>query len=101
MGRSYNLTSIDQDLVVRSAQCHDLMPMMQFSVAPWRVLDAEHLKAVQKSIVIRTQFGQILLSLAIALATDGEPIINLICSFREKQSTCPLSLQFLSILSEG
>jgi hypothetical protein len=32
----------------------NLMPMMQFSVAPWRVLDAEHLKAVQKSIAVRT-----------------------------------------------
>jgi hypothetical protein len=28
--------------------------MMQFSVAPWCVLDAEHLKAVQKSIAVRT-----------------------------------------------
>jgi alpha-glucosidase len=71
-----NLTSIDQDLVVRSAQCHALMPMMQFSVAPWRVLDAEHLKAIQKSIAIRTQFRQILLSLAKASAVDGEPIIR-------------------------
>jgi alpha-glucosidase len=32
----------------------NLMPMMQFSVAPWRVLDEEHLKAVQKSIAVRT-----------------------------------------------
>jgi alpha-glucosidase (family GH31 glycosyl hydrolase) len=71
-----NLTSIDQDLVVRSAQCHALMPMMQFSVAPWRVLDAEHLKAIQKSIGIRTQFSQLLLSLAKASAIDGEPIIR-------------------------
>lgn len=71
-----NLTSIDQDLVVRSAQCHALMPMMQFSVAPWRVLDAEHLKAIQKSIAVRTQFSQILLPLAKASAIDGEPIIR-------------------------
>jgi Glycosyl hydrolases family 31 len=27
-------STIDQELVVRSAQCHALMPMMQFSVAP-------------------------------------------------------------------
>ncbi len=28
---------LDQELIVRSAQCSALMPMMQFSVAPWRV----------------------------------------------------------------
>jgi alpha-glucosidase len=50
--------------------------MMQFSVAPWRVLDAEHLKAIQKAIAIRTQFIQIILSLAKASATEGEPIIR-------------------------
>ena len=32
-------SKINQELVVRSAQCHALMPMMQFSVAPWRVLN--------------------------------------------------------------
>lgn len=30
---------LDQDLFVRSAQIHALMPMMQFSASPWRVLD--------------------------------------------------------------
>ena len=33
---------VDQELVVRSAQVHALMPMMQFSVAPWRVLSQEN-----------------------------------------------------------
>ena len=41
--------NLDQDLVVRSAQCHALMPMMQFSVAPWRVLDSAHFDAVKKA----------------------------------------------------
>ena len=34
-----DLKNIDQLQVVRSAQIHALMPMMQFSVAPWRILD--------------------------------------------------------------
>ena len=46
-------STIDQELVVRSAQCHALMPMMQFSVAPWRVLDPAHLKAVRKAVQFR------------------------------------------------
>ena len=32
-------TKLDQELIVRSCQVHTLMPMMQFSVAPWRILD--------------------------------------------------------------
>jgi len=71
-----DLPSIDQDLVVRSAQCHALMPMMQFSVAPWRILDEEHLKAIQKAIKIRARFSQVILSLVKAAATDGEPVVR-------------------------
>ncbi len=37
-GSFLNSKTIDEELVVRSAQVHALMPMMQFSVAPWRVL---------------------------------------------------------------
>lgn len=44
---------IDQELIVRSAQCHALMPMMQFSVAPWRILDSIQLEAVKKAVRIR------------------------------------------------
>ena len=41
-----NQATIDQELIVRSTQVHALAPMMQFSVAPWRVLDAARLAAV-------------------------------------------------------
>ena len=47
---------LDPALIVRSAQCHSLMPMMQFSVAPWRVLDPRHLDAVKKAVAIRMKF---------------------------------------------
>ena len=40
--------SVDPELFVRFAQCSALFPMMQFSQAPWRVLDAEHLAAVTR-----------------------------------------------------
>ena len=67
---------IDQELIVRSAQCHALMPMMQFSVAPWRVLDETHLKAIKKSIDIRQQFKNLILELAKTAAKTGEPIMR-------------------------
>lgn len=30
-------SGFDQTLIVRSCQIHSMMPMMQFSVAPWRI----------------------------------------------------------------
>jgi alpha-glucosidase (family GH31 glycosyl hydrolase) len=65
-----------QDIVVRSAQIHALMPMMQFSVAPWRILDAAHLAAVKKAITIREKFTPQILELAQQSAQTGDPIIS-------------------------
>lgn len=67
---------MDQELVVRSAQIHALMPMMQFSVAPWRILDKQHLDAVKKAVEIRSKFAPKILELAKKSAITGEPIVN-------------------------
>jgi alpha-glucosidase len=68
--------TIDQDLIVRSAQVHALTPMMQFSVAPWRVLDAAHLAAVKEAVALRQRFTPRILELATASAATGEPILR-------------------------
>jgi alpha-glucosidase (family GH31 glycosyl hydrolase) len=67
---------IDQDLIVRSAQCHALMPMMQFSVAPWRILDQVHFDAVKKSVAIRMKMVPVIMKLAHESAKTGEPILR-------------------------
>jgi alpha-glucosidase len=67
---------IDQELIVRSAQVHALMPMMQFSVAPWRVLDQRHLDACKKAVETRKKFTPLILQLAHESATTGEPIVR-------------------------
>jgi len=67
---------LDQELIVRSAQCHALMPMMQFSVAPWRVLDGEHLEAVKKAVETRQSFVPYIMRLASISAKTGEPIVR-------------------------
>ena len=69
-------SSLDQDLIVRSAQCQALMPMMQFSVAPWRVLDQEHLNAVRKAVEIRQSFVPKIMQLADISAKNGDPIVS-------------------------
>ncbi len=67
---------MDPDLIVRSAQVHALMPMMQFSVAPWRVLDRAHLAAVKKAVAVRMALTPRILKLAESAAASGEPILR-------------------------
>ena len=67
---------IDQDLIVRSAQTHALMPMMQFSVAPWRILDREHLNAVLESVQIRQKLMPTIMELVNRASKTGEPIVT-------------------------
>ena len=67
---------IDQELIVRSTQLHALMPMMQFSVAPWRILDEEHFKSVLKAVELRKGFKNNIVDLAKEAAKTGEPIVR-------------------------
>lgn len=71
-----NASSLDQELIVRSTQCHALMPMMQFSVAPWRILDDIHLQAVKSAVALRSEFADYILSTAKQSAKSGEPIMR-------------------------
>jgi len=67
---------IDQELIVRSAQCHALMPMMQFSVAPWRILDEKHMDAVKSAVDLRQEHKEYILELVKISASTGEPIMR-------------------------
>jgi len=69
-------SKFDQELMVRSAQIQALMPMMQFSVAPWRVLDEKHLKIVRKAAKLHASMGDYIVTLAKKAAVDGEPIVR-------------------------
>jgi alpha-glucosidase len=68
--------TVDQELVVRSAQVSALMPMMQFSVAPWRVLDRPHAEMCKKMSLLHEEVGPEILRLAQASAQTGEPIVR-------------------------
>jgi len=71
-----DLTKFDQELMVRSAQIQALMPMMQFSVAPWRVLDEKHLNYVRQAASFHAKMGDYISELAQKAAKDGEPIVR-------------------------
>ncbi len=68
--------TIDQELFVRSAQMQALSPMMQFSLAPWRVLDARHFAIVKDCVALREKMLPRIMALAHEAAKTGEPILR-------------------------
>lgn len=68
--------NIDQRLVVRSCQIHSMMPMMQFSVAPWRILSPENNAICLKYAQWHASLGDYIISLAEHSAKTGEPIVR-------------------------
>jgi alpha-glucosidase len=69
-------STIDEELVVRSAQVHALMPMMQFSVAPWRVLSKENEAICLNMAKLHEKMGPMILELAKQASKTGEPIVK-------------------------
>ena len=67
-------TKLDQELVVRSAQIHALMPMMQFSAAPWRILTKKQDEICKKMAILHQSFGEKIVELAKQSSKSGEPI---------------------------
>ncbi len=75
--KSFQDTSVlDEELIVRSAQVSALMPMMQFSVAPWRVLSSENLDICKNMANLHFEMGLEILDLAKACAVSGEPMVR-------------------------
>ena len=52
------------------------MPMMQYSAAPWRVLDEEHAEYCRAAGRIHLKFAEKIISLARHASVTGEPIIR-------------------------
>jgi len=71
-----NEKDFDQSLIVRSAQVHALMSMMQFSVAPWRILDQDNLEIVKGLAHLHEKFGNYIIEYAELSSKTGEPIVR-------------------------
>ena len=70
------IEGIDEELFIRWSQANALMPMMQVSLAPWRVLSQKSYKLVKKSILLHKKFGKYIYNLAKESAKTGEPIFR-------------------------
>lgn len=68
--------SLKPELFARYAQVAALMPMMQYSAAPWRVLDGKHADHCRQAGRIHLKFAEKIISLARHAAATGEPIIR-------------------------
>ncbi|MCJ7842318.1 glycoside hydrolase family 31 protein [Lederbergia sp. NSJ-179] len=68
--------NLDPELFVRHAEIACLMPSMQFSAAPYRILDKHHFSYVQKSIAVRNKYAAYMMSLVDHAAETGEPIVR-------------------------
>jgi len=86
---------LDQELIVRSAQCSALMPMMQFSVAPWRVLSQENMVICRDMALLHEKMGQEILAMAKAAAKSGEPIVRHMEYMYPHQGYAEIKDQFL------
>lgn len=70
---------LDEELVVRSAQCSALFPMLQFSVAPWRILSKDNFKHVSDMEKLHCEMGEEIYELVQKSALTGELILSPLC----------------------
>jgi alpha-glucosidase (family GH31 glycosyl hydrolase) len=76
---------MDEELIVRAAEVSALMPMMQFSVAPWRVLGNENMNICKNMAKLHYNMGNEILRLARESSVSGEPMVrNLEYEFPDK-----------------
>lgn len=71
-----NSTTFDPELLVRYCETAALMPMMQFSVAPFRVLSEDRFEIIKKMIALHEKFAPTILDLARNASVTGEPILR-------------------------
>ncbi len=65
-----------EELFVRYAQAAALMPMMQYSAAPWRVLNEENARLCLDAGKTHSSFADTIIALAKNSAKTGEPIVR-------------------------
>lgn len=68
--------TLDAELFVRYSQCAALMPMIQFSAAPWRVLNEKYANLCKKSAQIHKDYSEYIIQLAENAVNTAEPIVR-------------------------
>ena len=72
----WDKTKLDNELIIRSLQCSILMPLVQFSLAIWKI-EKDNLKAItEDTLVLRRSFLPYIQELVKQSAKTGEPIVR-------------------------
>lgn len=72
----YAQDKLDQELFVRWTQIACLMPVMQFSAAPWRILSAPNYELVLRAVSLRRQYAPVLARALEECRSSKEPILR-------------------------
>lgn len=90
-----NYKGMGTELFIRWTQASALMPMMQFSYAPWN-LDEKAVGICRKYSELHQQFGEYIYELAKNTAITGDPIIRpLYYNYTEDENTYKIDDQFI------
>lgn len=68
--------SFSHKLFIRSCQIQALMPLMQFSAAPWRVLTEEECGICRRFAQLHTDFAPYIMEQVHHASSTGEPIVR-------------------------
>ncbi len=69
-------SNLDEELFVRHCEIACLMPAMQFSAAPFRVLSKESFECILKSIEVRKKYINYIMTLIDNVYKIGEPLVR-------------------------
>ncbi len=67
---------LDEELYIRWLQASILCPMLQFSIAPWRVLSKENYEIVKDLLTLRERYIPYILEMARKASREFDPIIR-------------------------
>lgn len=100
---------LDEELYIRWTEASLLCPMIQFSIAPWRVLDEKNYSTVQNYMKLREKYAPYIIHLAKEAAKGNGPILRPMeyeypnCGYEECKDMYMLGDKYivLPILSKG
>ncbi len=90
-----DLSFLDEEMVVRAAQASALLPMMQYSAAPWRVLSRENARLCLEAALLHQRFAPYILKTLERCLQTGEPVIRPLEYMWPHQGYAGINTQFM------
>lgn len=75
----YQQTHLDEGIFIAWAATACLMPAMQFSAAPWRILSEEGFTQIKALLAVREYWKPVLMQALEQCRRSGEPIVRPVC----------------------